>query len=205
MKNKLIFGLLAILCLALIWCSEPAWNNEVGDEDWLSVAEWYCENEWWEVEMWEELNGYQPVCIYADDESYCYLEYLYNWLCSKWEFYYFDDYTYAEQACIDSNGQISQTEEWEDICILSDDEFCYMSDVMDWACDLLSYNVQDVYDEHESERAYQEYISECYDQPQVTVCGQDGNPYYNRCFMEKAGVQEEVELAEVVNGECIYG
>ena len=39
----------------------------------------------------------------------------------------------------------------------------------------------------------------------ITIDGQDGNPYYNRCFMEKAGVQEETELAEVVDGECIYG
>ena len=28
-------------------------------------------------------------------------------------------------------------------------------------------------DMHESERAYQQYIAECYDQPQITVCGED--------------------------------
>ena len=32
-----------------------------------------------------------------------------------------------------------------------------------------------------------------------------GITYYNRCFMEKAGVQEETELAGVVDWECIYG
>ena len=80
-----------------------------------------------------------------------------------------------------------------------------MSDVADWGCDLLKYNVQDINDMHEGERAYQEYVAECYNEPQITVCGQDGNPYYNRCFMEKSGVEEETELAEVVDGKCIYG
>ena len=63
----------------------------------------------------------------------------------------------------------------------------------------------DIQDMHESERAYQEYVAECYNQPYDTVCWEDGNSYPNRCFMEKAGVQEETELAEVVDGECIYG
>jgi hypothetical protein len=38
---------------------------------------------------------------------------------------------------------------------------------------MLKYDVQDIYDIHEDERAYQEYLSECYNQPQITVCGQD--------------------------------
>ena len=212
MKNFLLIWLLFLRSIILVWCSEPTdWPWMEGNvEQWwerITVVTEMCEEEWWKIQEWNEWWDIQNVCFYPD-ESFCYLEDLAADNCHKWDMRYDDNYylyPYAEQACIDSNGQISQTEEWEDICILSDDEFCYMSDVMDWACDLLSYNVQDVYDEYESERAYQEYISECYDQPQVTVCGQDGNPYYNRCFMEKAGVQEEVELAEVVNGECIYG
>ena len=80
-----------------------------------------------------------------------------------------------------------------------------MDDIMDWGCDLLNYDVQEIYDLHEGESEYQEYVAECYEEPQVTVCGQDGNSYYNKCFMEKAGVDEETELAEVIDGECIYG
>ena len=106
---------------------------------------------------------------------------------------------------MDNNGQLSQTEDGEDICILNDDEFCYMSDVMDWGCDLLYQDMLDIQDMHESERAYQEYVAECYNQPYDTVCWEDGNSYPNRCFMEKAGVQEETELAEVVDWECVFG
>jgi cupin superfamily acireductone dioxygenase involved in methionine salvage len=37
----------------------------------------------------------------------------------------------------------------------------------------LKYSVQDVIDIHEEERAYQEYVAECYDEEQHTVCGKD--------------------------------
>ena len=174
--------------------------------EWITLVTQICEEEWWRIEEWNEWWDKQDVCFYLDG-SFCYLEDLAAERCHKWDVYYSDDnlYPYAEQACIDSNWQVSKTEEWVDICILSDDEFCYMDDIADWGCDLLKYSVQDVYDEHEDERAYQEYIAECYNQPQITVCGQDWNSYYNKCFMEKAGVEEETELAEVVDGECIYG
>lgn len=193
MKSKLLFGLLSVFSLALIWCSEPAWNDKVDDEDWFNIAEWYCENEWWKIEMWEELNGYQPVCFYADDESYCYLEYLYNGLCSKWEFYYFDDYSYVEQVCIESNGQISQTDDWEDICILNDEEFCYMSDIMDWACDLL-YQDYDYYED----------LAVCDAEWENIVCWTDWNTYFNKCYLYFAWVEEET-AAEVVDGVCVFG
>ena len=210
MRKTLLFWLLLVWSFALVWCQKSDWDDmvwQVDGNEWFAVAEWYCEDEWWKLEVWEEWGDYQAVCYFEEDESYCYFDDLYDWSCHKWDLYYYyeDLYPYAEQACIDSNGQISQTEYGEDICILSDDEFCYMDDIMDWACDLLYYDVQEMYDIHEGEREYQEYIAECYGQPQITVCGQDGNPYYNRCFMEKAWVEEEVELAEVIDGECIYG
>lgn len=193
MESKLLFSLLSILCLALIWCSEPVWNEKIEDEDWFSVAEGYCENEWWEVEMWENWDGYQPVCFYVDDESYCYLEYLYYGVCTKWEFYYFDDYWYAEQACIDSDGQISQTDDWEDICIFNDKEFCYMNDVMDWACDLL-------YQDYD----YNEDLAACDAEWENIVCWTDWNTYFNKCYLDFAWVEEET-VAEVVDGVCVFG
>ncbi len=174
--------------------------------EWITVVTDMCNEQWWVVEQWFEWWDTQDICFFPD-ESFCYLEDLASWACEKWDVTYYDDtlYIYAEQACIDNNGQLSQTEDGEDICILNDEEFCYMSDVMDWGCDLLYQDMIDIQDMHESEREYQEYVAECYEQPQITVCGEDWNTYYNRCFMEKAGVKEETELAEVVDWECIYG
>lgn len=173
--------------------------------EWITVVTDMCEEQWWSVEEWNEWWERQDVC-YFDDKTFCYLEDFAAGKCKKWDMSYINDwYTYAEEACIDNNGQLSQTEDWEGICILSDEEFCYIRDVVDWWCDLLYQDMLDIQNMHEDERAYQEYISECYEQPMVTVCGQDWNPYANRCFMEKAGVEEETELAEVVDWECIYG
>ena len=48
----------------------------------------------------------------------------------------------AEQICLDFDGQISETEDWEAICILPNDEFCYMFDIEDGGCDLLWYEYE---------------------------------------------------------------
>ena len=229
MKKSLLIWLLFLCGLTLTWCfgnwsngNSLLWRLWLFDiKDWPgmerddNVPEWWeritvvtemCEEQWWKIEEWNEWWDIQDICFFPD-ESFCYLEDLASWACEKWDMKYYDDtlYVYAEQACIDNNGQLSQTEDGEDICILNDDEFCYMSDVMDWGCDLLYQDMLDIQDMHESERAYQEYVAECYEQPQVTVCGEDWITYYNRCFMEKAGVQEETELAEVVDWECVFG
>ena len=184
------------------------WNCEWIHQWWwerITEVTDMCEEQWWVVEQWLEWWDSQNVC-YFDDKTFCYLEDFVAWNCKKWDISYInDEYTYAEEACIDNNGQLSQTEDWENICILNDEEFCYMSDIIDWGCDLLYQDMLDIQAMHESEREYQEYIAECYQEPQITVCGQDWNSYYNKCFMEKAGVEEETELAEVVDGECVFG
>ena len=174
--------------------------------EWITVVTDMCNEDWWEIQQWNEWGETQDVC-YFSDESFCYLEDLAADLCHKWDMRYYDDslYVYAEQACFDNYWQISQTEDWEDICILNDEEFCYMSDIMDWACDLLYQDMLDIQNMHESERMYQEYIAECYEQEQITVCGKDWITYYNRCFMEKAWVEEETEMAEIVDWECVFG
>ena len=210
MKKLFLIWILFLRSIILSWCNDiKDWpgmerNVDEGGER-FSVAEWYCADEWWKLEIWGEWGEEQPVCYFEEDKSFCYFEDMYDGLCHKWDLYYYyeDLYPYAEQACIDSNGQISQTEYEEDICIFSDNEFCYMDDIMDWACDLLEYNVQEVYDIHEDERKYQEYIAECYEQEQITVCGKDWIGYYNRCFMEKAWVEEDTE-AEIVGWECVF-
>lgn len=45
----------------------------------------------------------------------------------------------AEDICLSFDGQVSETEDWEAICILSDEDFCYMYDIEDGGCDLLGY------------------------------------------------------------------
>ncbi len=175
MKNFVLIFALFLISLILQGC----FSNVQQWWEWITVVTDMCNEEWWEIQEWNEWWEIQNVCYYPD-ESFCYLEDLAADICHKWDMKYYDDslYVYAEQACFD---------------------------IMDWACDLLYQDMLDIYDMHEDERSYQEYIAECYEQEQITVCGKDWNSYYNRCFMEKAGVEEETDLADVVDWECIFG
>ena len=153
MKKLFLIWLLFLWGFVLTWCNEILdWPGmERNDNEWwerITLVTEMCEEQWWNIEEWNEWWERQDVC-YFDDKTFCYLEDFAAWKCKKWDMSYINDwYTYAEEACIDNNGQISQTEEWEDICILSDDEFCYMSDVMDWGCDLLYQDMLDIQDMH---------------------------------------------------------
>lgn len=36
------------------------------------------------------------------------------------------------------------------------------------------------------------------------VCGKDWNTYFNRCYLEVSGIEEETQSARVEDGECVY-
>ena len=161
-------------------------------------------------------------------------------------------YPVAEQECIDNDGQISTNHEWTQICVFSDDEFCYLEDMEDWWCDLLYpgwwewitvvtdmceeewWNVQqwnewwDIQDLcyypdetfcylddladgscHKWDMKYDDWLGDelaaCDVEWENIVCWEDWNTYYNRCYLDFAWVEEETELAEVVDGQCVFG
>ena len=94
------------------------------------------------------------------------------------------EYLVWEQICIDYNGQISETEDGSKICILNDNDFCYLEDLQNWWCDLLP------------------------PQPECTeewspVCWKDWNTYNNRCLLEAAWIEEDTQ-AEVTENWCVF-
>jgi len=163
----------------------------------------------------------------------------------------------AEDICLSFDGQVSETEDWEVICILPNDEFCYMFDIEDGGCDLLWYEYEyewdmpssvyceenwwtyqiwlewgeeqevctfdddsfcyfddlvvwncskwEFYYDEDGVEEYDAIYESCLSAWEDLVCWKDGNTYFNRCMMMLEWVEEETELAEIVDWECVFG
>ena len=111
-----------------------------------------------------------------------------------------------------------------DVCYFQDESFCFLEDLKNWECKKWDhyYGDEEYYteafedfdqntddeennnEEIDNENSIKEEISECDDKWEDIVCWKDWNTYYNRCYLEFAWVEEETELAEVVNWQCIF-
>ena len=36
------------------------------------------------------------------------------------------------------------------------------------------------------------------------VCWKDGATYPNKCYLDFYGIKEETDLAEIINGKCVF-
>lgn len=89
----------------------------------------YYEN--WVVEMIAEFNENGQAhweWAYFDDEGY--IERTETYV--NWEH---DMMPYVEAACEYSVGKVSEDEKWEKICVFSDDNICYLNDILKWTCE----------------------------------------------------------------------
>lgn len=143
-----------------------------------------CEYNGWKIIYDEEKEW--PMCYFLEAE-WCSLASIDRWDCeylSDEYNYWEEEYPVWEQICIDYNGQISETEDGSKICILNDNDFCYLEDLQDWWCDLLPPQ------------------PEC-SKERDPVCWKDWNTYNNRCLLEAAWIEEETE-AEITENWCVF-
>ena len=107
-----------------------------------------------------------------------------------------------------------------------DESFCFLEDLKNWECKKWDhyYGDEDYY--NEAFETFEEFsenrnneendneindsnipqkIAECDEQWENIICWKDGNTYYNKCYLDFAWVEEETQLAEVVDWECVFG
>ena len=47
-------------------------------------------------------------------------------------------------------------------------------------------------------------LSKCDEMWENPVCWKDGGTYFNKCYLDFAGIEEETELAHVEDGICVF-
>lgn len=104
----------------------------------------------------------------------------------------------SNEICSLNGGALTNREEWWDItiCLFDDDTFCFLEDLESWDCEKW---ILPLHDEEVDNN------DECSSMGQDIVCWKDLNTYLNRCYLEAAWIEEETELAQIENWECIFG
>ena len=170
-------------------------NTNINNND--QVAQKYCNDNKWKI---NENN----ICDFWDNKK-CSLIELTNWNCkyidySEWTAVFIeenkvDNNQIAEQYCKDSYGKVSKNNEWNSVCTFLNSETCELSEISNWECKWINYSEWTVVQLKNAEDA-------CIDIYEP-ICGKDWKLYSNKCFLEKAWIQEADKNIKLIDDECI--
>ena len=120
------------------------------------------------------------------------------------------------EICNNNKWILTNRAEWWDItvCAFDDDSFCFLEDLESWLCkkgliffedtDEINDEIDNVINWNDNEVQESE-SDECDQMEEEIVCWKDWNTYQNKCYLDKAWVEEETELAQVEDWQCIFG
>jgi hypothetical protein len=161
------------------------------------VAQKYCNDNKWKI---NENN----ICDFWENKK-CSLTELTNWTCkwidySEWTAVYIEENNInnnqiAEQYCKDSYGKVLKNNKWNSICIFLNSKTCELSEISNWDCKWIKYEEWTVVQSLKAEDA-------CIDVYEP-VCWNDWKLYSNKCFLEKAWIQEGKENIKLIDDECV--
>jgi hypothetical protein len=106
-----------------------------------------------------------------------------------------------DKICVDNWWILTNRADGWDItvCAFDDNTFCFLEDLESWLCEKWFLPFDDVDNSDENSVA-----NECDNVEDDIVCWKDGNTYKNRCLLEAAWVEEEIELSRVEDWRCIF-
>ena len=197
MKKSLLVWLALILWVVLSGCD----FFQIMDWDWMEreskypIAEQECIDNDGELSTDDDWN---QICLF-EDWMQCPLAAIEEWDCFLINQWGWEWITVVTDMCNEQWWEIQQWNEWwdiQDICFFPDETFCYLEDLAAWACEKWDMKYED---------DIVEELARCDTEWENIVCWKDGNTYYNRCYLDFAWVEEETELAEVVDWECVFG
>ena len=127
--------------------------------------------------------------------------------------------------CTDNEWNPESRFNWSgklDVCYFNDESFCFLDDLKNWECKKWDYYYEDEEyykeafeklnqdinneenDNEENVENISQEIAECDEKWEDIVCWKDGNTYFNKCYLEFAWVEEETELAEIIDWKCVF-
>lgn len=120
------------------------------------------------------------------------------------------------EICNNNKWTLTNRAEWWDIrvCAFDDDSFCFLEDLKSWLCEkgqIFFEDTNKIYEEIDNTKTWnnneveKSENDECAQMEQEIVCWKDWNTYQNKCYLDKAWVEEETELAQVEDWVCIFG
>ena len=165
------------LIISIIWISIYLVACSKQNNSQINEFKWCTDNNW-NPESRFDWSGNFDVC-YFNDESFCFLEDLNKWECKKWEHYYGDEDYYND--AFETFEEFSENRNNEENENNNENE-----------------NIN-------SDDNITQKIAECDKMGEDITCWKDWNTYYNKCYLEFAWVEEETQLAEVIDWECVFG
>ena len=127
-------------------------------------------------------------------------------------------YVEVGEECSNEWWEVKIRYEWWEkypVCIFPDESYCSLNELKSNNCSPWTYfyydesiDWNDKNDDQDKtlskEASVTDELAKCNEIWENIVCGENWNTYFNRCYLDLAGVKEEVKLAKIIDWKCVF-